>query len=57
MSNTRDIKLCTKICIKSYMEIHMAMSGNTHGKTCQLKLNDMDYYVYYYIGLGASFGT
>ena len=50
-SNTRDVKLCTKICTKSHMAIHMAMSDNTHYKLYQLKLNDMDYHVYYHMRL------
>ena len=35
----------------------MAMSSNTHGKPCQLTLNDMDCHVYYHIRFGVNFGT
>ena len=57
MNNSRDIKLCTKTYTKSHVAIHMTMSGNTHGKSCELKLNDMDCNVNYHTRFSASFGT
>ena len=33
----------------------MAMSGNTNGKLCQLKLYDMDCHMYYDMRFDASF--
>ena len=39
------------------MAIYMVMSGNLYDKLCQLKLNDMDCYVYCHIRFGVNFNT
>ena len=56
-NNTTKAKLCIKICIKSYVIIHITMSDNTHNKSYQLKLNDINYYVYCHMRFDANFNT
>ena len=55
-SNIRDTKLRTKIYIKSCIAIHMIIGGNTHDKSCLLKLNVNDCHMYCHIEFGTSFG-
>ena len=40
-----------------YQNLHQISCGNIHGKPYQLKLNDMDYHVYWHIKFGANSGT
>ena len=35
----------------------MTMSENIYNKSCQLKLNDINYHVYYYIKFYVNFNT
>ena len=35
----------------------MTIGGNIHDKPCQLKLNDIDCYLYYHIEFDANFDT
>ena len=56
-SNIKDTKLYTKICIKAHVAIHIEISGNTHTKLYQSKLNDINYYVYCYMGFSINFST
>ena len=39
------------------MAIYMVMSGNIYGKLYQLKLKNIDCYVYCHIRFGANFNT
>ena len=54
-SNIINTKLCTRICIKFHIAIHMAISGNTHYKSCKLKLNDIHCHMYYLIRFGINY--
>ena len=50
-------KLCNKIYTKSYVTIYIIIDGNTHDKPCQLKLDDINCYVYCHIKFSINFDT
>ena len=57
ISFDRDTKLYIEVCTKSQVAIHVTMSDNTHEKSYQLKLNDMNCHVNCHTRFGVSFGT
>ena len=52
MSNIRNTNFYTNLCTKITHDSTLVNGDNTHDKSCQLKLNDMDCHGNYHVGFG-----